>query len=231
MRRPNPAEFHTRDALMEAAADYIAEALQEALGERGQACAALSGGSTPEPAYTLLAQRDLDWPRIRFALVDERFVPPDHEASNERMLRRALAPALAKGAKFIPMFTPARNLGEAADAAEALYAPLQIDVAMMGMGEDGHTASWFADAANFDELVSENNPRTVMATHAPTATGTPQRLTLTFSGLRRAGRVGLLITGEAKHKLIGAAYMNVTSAPAGRLFLHPAGFPQVFWAP
>ena len=230
MTRFNPAEFPTRQALMEAAADFIADALKGAIRERGAACAALSGGSTPEPAYALLAARDLDWPRVTFALVDERFVPPDHDASNERMLRRALAPALTKGAALAPMYAPARDVEEAAARAEALYAPLKIDVAMMGMGEDGHTASWFADAPNFDTLVDAQNPHTIAALRAPSAAGAAERLTLTFSGLARVDRVGLLITGKAKYDRIGQAYMTATSCPAGRLFLLPAGFPQVFWA-
>lgn len=230
MSAANPAEFPTRAALMAAVAEFIADALQTALAERGAACAALSGGSTPEPAYALLAARDLDWPRITFVLVDERFAPPEHEASNERMLRRALAPALAKGARLLPMYSPAHDAREAADRADGLYAPLAIDVALMGMGEDGHTASWFPGAEGLAEALGAHTPRTVMAIHAPQAAGSPDRLTLTFSALRRAPRVGLLITGAAKHRLVLEAYMRTSSAPVGALFLHPAGAPQVFWA-
>lgn len=231
MTQANPAEFPTRAALMEAAAGFIAEALQDALDNRGAACAALSGGSTPEPAYALLAQRDLDWPRITFALVDERFVPPTHEASNERMLRRALAPALQKGAALLPMYAPARDVGEAAALADRAYAPLALDVALMGMGDDGHTASWFAGANGLTEALDENEPRTVVAIHAPQAAGSADRLTLTFSALRRASAVGLLITGQAKRALLREISANTGRAPVGALFrLPPAGSLKVLWA-
>jgi 6-phosphogluconolactonase len=102
---PSITAFDTRDALMRAAADRIAEVLENGLKSRGSACAALSGGATPEPAYRLLAEKSLDWANIIFALVDERFVPPEHEASNEGMLRRALAPALATDARLLPMYS------------------------------------------------------------------------------------------------------------------------------
>ena len=228
MTKARAAEFPTRAALMQAAAAYLGDALQDALNERGAACAALSGGATPEPAYSLLAARDLDWPRITFALVDERFVPPDHDASNELMLRRALAPALAKGARLLPMYAPARDVREAAERADALYAPLAIDVALMGMGEDGHTASWFVGADALDAALDADTPRTVIAIRAPQAAGAADRLTLTFSALSRARRVGLLITGAAKKRLLEQT--DAGALPIAALFRHPAGAPRIFWA-
>lgn len=228
-RRGSPATFETRAALMQGAADFMAEALQESLDERGAACALLSGGSTPEAAYALLAARNLDWRRITFGLVDERFVPPDHEASNERMLRRALSPALSRGAQLLPLYSTG-DLNHAADRADAVYAKLPLDLVMLGMGEDGHTASWFADAENFAALVAEDNPRTIMATHAPSAAGAPERLTLTFSAYMRACRVGLLITGQAKLDLATEAYMHPQRAPVGYVFRNQTAFQQVLWA-
>lgn len=216
---------------MEAAADFMAEALREALDERGAACALLSGGSTPEPAYALLAARDIDWSGVTFGLVDERFVPPDDPASNEKMLRRALAPALAKGAALLPLFTPALDLQAAADQADTAYAPLPLDLVMMGMGEDGHTASWFADAANFQDVVAADNPRTIVSTNAQSAAGSPDRLTLTFSAYMRASRVGLLITGQSKLDLALEAYMHTRVAPVGYVFRNQGAFLQVLWAP
>src|SRR6185503_512980 len=87
-------EFATREALMQAAAQRLADVLQDAIGKHGSACAALSGGSTPAPAYRAFATMPLDWTKITFALVDERFVPPSHAASNEALVRRELGAAL-----------------------------------------------------------------------------------------------------------------------------------------
>lgn len=229
MRSSNPAEFASRPALMEAAAGDMADALRKAIDERGAACIALSGGSTPEPAYIMLAQHDLDWPRVTFALVDERFVPPDHDASNEKLLRRTLAPALAKGATLLPMYAPARDVREAADIADALYAPLRIDFALMGMGEDGHTASWFPETDALSDALDEHNPRTVIAVHAPQAAGSADRLTLTFSALARVPNVTLLITGAAKHQVVLEAYMHISHFPVGSLYRLPSPSPQVLW--
>lgn len=224
------AEYATRDALMAAAADFLAASLQRALEDRGAGCVALSGGSTPGPAYALLASRDLDWSRVRFALVDERFAPPTHDASNERLLRAALAPALAKGAQMLPLYTPAANAQAAADAAEALYGPLHIDAALMGMGEDGHTASWFAEAANLDALLNPQNPRAVAAVHAPSAAGAADRLTMTLSALARVAQIGLLITGAAKRALLDEVSSPAARAPASALFRAPLPAPLVLWA-
>ena len=90
-----------RAALMSRAADEIAAALMDGIAARGRACAALSGGGTPGPAYERLAAMRLDWTKVTFALVDERCVPQSDPASNEGLLRRTLAPALAVGARLL----------------------------------------------------------------------------------------------------------------------------------
>lgn len=221
---PGPHIFPTREALMRAAADEIERALARGQAQRGHGYAALSGGATPEPAYALLAQRALNWPAVTFALVDERFVPPTNAASNEKMLRRALAPALAQGAALIPMFNDAPTLEEAAQRADALYAPIPFDVALMGMGADGHTASWFYDAEGFWAAIDRGNPRTVAPVRAPQAAGTSERLTLTLSALMRVPSVPLVITGDEKMQRLNRAYMNKAEGPAAELFQLPGDF-------
>lgn len=215
----NPVCFETRTALMSAAAERMADALKSAISKHGDACIALSGGSTPEPAYTLLAQAQLDWRRVTLALVDERFVPPEHPASNEALVRRTLAPALAQGARLAPMYAPAQSLEDAADRADALYAPLRIDYALMGVGLDGHTASWFEDADRLQEALDRNSKRTVIALRAPSAAGSTERLSLTFAALRRTGRAEALLVGRDKLDVLSRAYMSWL--PAQELFRLP----------
>jgi 6-phosphogluconolactonase len=220
-------DFATRDALMQAAAERLADALTQAISDRGEAVAALSGGSTPAPAYMRLASMPLDWPRVMFLLVDERFVPTGHEASNEAMLRRALAPALAAAAKLLPMCADA-SFEDAAARADTLYANTSIDIAVMGMGGDGHTASWFPQSAQLETALALDNSRTVIGVTADGAAGSPQRLTLTRAALVRAKAVLLLITGAEKRALL----QDETRAPlpVDVLFDLPARA-ETFWAP
>ncbi|MGD9814837.1 MAG: 6-phosphogluconolactonase [Hyphomonadaceae bacterium] len=225
-----PHVFPDRAALMHAAADEIEHALARGQAQRGHGYAALSGGATPAPAYALLAQRALDWPAVTFALVDERCVPPTHPASNEVMLRRALAPALAQGASLLPMFHDAPTLDEAAARADALYAPIPFDIALMGMGADGHTASWFAGADGLAAALDPNGARTVCAIRAPQAQSAPQRLTLTFAALKRIPNVPLVIAGREKHDRLAQAYMDDAAGPVAALFQLTGGAFKVFYA-
>jgi 6-phosphogluconolactonase len=223
-------EFAARETLMQATAERIASTLQDALGKHGSACAALSGGSTPAPAYRALATQPLAWPKITFALVDERFVPPTDPASNERLLRETLRPAFDAGAALKAMFAPASDVEQAADIADPLYAALRIDIALMGMGPDGHTASWFPGAEKLAAALDLDAPRTVIGLNAPQAEGSPDRLTLTRAALARAGRVVLLITGTEKREHLEAALAG-DWAPVAALFAPALPQPEVLWAP
>lgn len=220
--------FADRPALMRGAADEIADALRQGLRTRESACAALSGGTTPGPAYELLAAMPLDWPRITFALVDERCVPASDPASNEGLLRRALAPAIAAGARVLPMYAGSSS----ADAANAAYAPIHIDIALMGMGDDGHTASWFPGGDGLTAALDPSNAQTVVAVRAPQAAGAADRLTLTRAAIDRADRVLLLIAGQDKRDALDAAMKrSVEDAPVNALLQRPGRPPTLLWAP
>jgi 6-phosphogluconolactonase len=215
-------EFATREALMEAAGERIADILINAIDEHGDGCVALSGGSTPAPAYRAFARTQSDWSLITLALVDERFVPPSDPASNQRM-------PLRRGAKLAPMFSAAENVEQAAARADGLYKTLRIDVALMGMGEDGHTASWFPNARGLDFALDTNTTRSVVAISAPQAQGSAERLTLTRNALKRAHTLVLLITGDTKRARLEQA-LATQDAPVAALFGADMPPIEVLWA-
>lgn len=203
--------------------------MRDGLAANGEAFAALSGGSTPEPIYRALPSQALDWPKVTLALVDERFVPISSPASNEAMIQRALAPVFVAGAQFAPMYFAVESAEIAADRAEILYAPLSYDIALMGMGDDGHTASWFPGARGLDVALDINTTRSVIAINAPQAQGSADRLTLTRAALKRAKTLVLIITGDAKRARLERA-LSAQDAPVAALF--QTGMPpiDVLWA-
>jgi 6-phosphogluconolactonase len=218
--------FPDRAVLMRTAADRMAQALSAAIAQHGQACIALSGGTTPGPAYEHLAAIDLNWQVVTLALVDERMIAPADNASNEFLVRRTLGPAINRGATFAPMF----SASNAAAEAEGVYAALKIDLALMGMGADGHTASWIPGADGLLAALDPANPHAIAPIRAPGAAGAAERLTLTRRALRGVPKIILLITGvEKRAKLEAAATQSVEQAPVAALFAD--GRPEVLWAP
>lgn len=230
--------FQTRAALQDALRTELAESIGCAISARGVALVGLSGGSTPLPLYRQLARQDLDWQRVVFALVDERWVPSEHPASNERALREALAPALANGARLQGMKTPAAHAAQGLAACEAAYRtlPLPFDFVLLGMGEDGHIASLFPHA---EGLAAALDPfahtlcAPILAARSDVTGEHTERMTLTLRALLDAGSRALLVLGEAKRRrLAEAAAGGDTAAMPVRALLGPGKPPlTLWWAP
>lgn len=137
--------FDSAADLASTLATEVASRLSAATQERGTASIAVSGGSTPKLFFQALSKHDLDWPNISVTLVDERFVPPESDRSNHRLVAENLLQDKAKAAYFVPLFQSAASPEDAATLAtvktEAICDP--FDVVILGMGTDGHTASFF----------------------------------------------------------------------------------------
>ncbi len=186
----------TPEQLAARTAQAIATALDLVLAERDRAQIALAGGETPRAAYRLLGQQHLPWERVDVLLGDERWVPADDPSSNARMLRDTLmAAAPGSHARLHPVPTHLASPAEGAEAYGALLAqlcpgsPPSLDLVLLGLGDDGHTASLFPGTTAptvRDRAVTLGEGK-----------GLP-RVTLTAPTLSAARRVVFLVSGAGK---------------------------------
>jgi 6-phosphogluconolactonase len=219
-------------------ANAIAAELDERLTvqrrHEGRARLLLSGGSTPAPVYAALAVRRSDWTHVEIGLVDERWLDSDHPASNARMIRETLIDH-APGVEFAPLAIDGHPLQGCVEAAN-LHAAGQVPacVAVLGMGNDGHTASLFPGAAGLDAAFADPRQYAALdATGCPVAGQWPLRITLTPAGLSRAESRMLLIRGQDKLDVLQRAQAghDPHEYPI-RLVLHVSGPPlRVHWCP
>jgi 6-phosphogluconolactonase len=186
-------------------ADRIAGNLDDALHGGGTATLALSGGSTPIRLFDRLSDYPLDWSRIIVTQVDERWVEESHRDSNARLIRRHLLRNAAVEAQFVSMKTPAASPFEAEEEAARKLAAFsgEIDVVVLGMGEDGHIASFFPRAATLQRALDRSTPDLCVAVTPPEAIH--DRMTLSLAAVLRARHLYLHITGETKWQVLQKA--------------------------
>ena len=205
LAKPQRREFADGAALAPAFAQWTANLLQKSVDERGEALLIVSGGTTPKRFFTALALSAIDWARVTITLADERCVPDDNPRSNARLLRETLLRDHAAAARFAPLadsrLAPEQEL--AAANARIADLPLPADVVVLGMGDDGHTASWFPGADNLAEAIDPGARALVLPMRAP---GAPEpRLTLTARVILRARALALHIEGADKLKTLERA--------------------------
>ncbi|RMF16181.1 MAG: 6-phosphogluconolactonase [Gammaproteobacteria bacterium] len=217
----NWVEADSRSALAARLAEDVAARLRSGLESRDRVSLAVSGGSTPVPFFEALSQQALPWSRVDVTLVDERWVGGQHEASNTRLVKNHLLVNEAAAARFVPLKTSELTPYDALDSVEAQLESLAwpLNVAVLGMGNDGHTASLFPGAAGLaSALAPEGDARVA----AMTPLDAPHdRITFTASALLRAGHRALHIVGEDKRMTLEKALENledVAQMPI-RLFL------------
>ena len=209
----------TAEEAVTRAADHVVATLRDAIAARGEAWLALSGGSTPRRLYEALVRRRdaLDWNAVHYWWSDERVVPPDHDASNVRMARESLLEPLRVDEGRI--HAPRTELGPA-DAATHYEIELRtvsgettpaFDLALLGMGDDGHTASLFPDGPELDVPDS----RLVVASTAPF--DPPERITFTLPLIDAARAVAFLVVGDAKAEPLGRVIADDRTLPAARV--------------
>lgn len=191
------------------AAEWLAEALQQRLAGGGRCSFALSGGKTVGPLYRLLAGMKLPWERVDFYFADERCVPPDNPESNYFLAEETLFRPAGISLEQVHRMEGEREDREAAARDYAALLPPVLDVVLLGMGEDGHTASLFPGLASVEE-----KERKVLAVVGPKPP--PWRLTLTLPVLNAARQVLFVTAGEGKKDALRRVLAG-EDLPSGRV--------------
>ncbi|WP_137972913.1 6-phosphogluconolactonase [Pseudomonas sp. F(2018)] len=208
----------------------VANALRLAIGECGAASLVVSGGRSPIAFFERLARQELDWSRVAVSLADERWVPVGHADSNEGLVRRHLLQGAAAKARFIGLYQPAATLEEAAMLAHQALAelPQPIDVLVLGMGEDGHTASLFPASGNLDLALSADCAQRCLPMHAPSVPR--QRLSMPLALLAGARLTLLAVQGRGKLDTLRQALAAEGDAqmPIRAFLRRPL---EIYWCP
>lgn len=187
----SPLHVVEAEELHERAASWLAEALGQALAGGGRCSLALSGGKTTGPLYRALSKKPLAWERVDFFFADERCVPPDHPESNFLLVEENLLRPLGVKSEQVFRMEGERDDRDAAARDYEQRLPPVLDVVVLGMGEDGHTASLFPGHSALEE-----RERRVLAVVGPKPP--PWRLTLTLPVLLGARKVLFVVSGAGK---------------------------------
>lgn len=197
------------DALMKA----IVQILGAAIERKGSASLAVSGGSSPKPLFRALSKASLNWSKVVITLVDDRWVSPDHKDSNEKLVRENLLVGAAAEAQWVPLYngndTPYSGLDECIETLQGqpvLANPL--DVVLLGMGEDGHTASLFPCSNEVEQAVSLEYADTCIAVTPGSAPHA--RISLSLKKIVSAQHLFLLLRGKGKWEVFENAESNLS---------------------
>ena len=178
------------DELAATAAEQIAAHISAVIAERGCCRVGLAGGATPKPVYEKLAALSVAWDEVKLLWGDERCVPPEHDDSNYKMAHAALLGRVAIPAENVHRIAGELPQNEAARAYAAVLGAEPIDILLLGMGDDGHTASLFpgrADLSSSERVIAATSP---LAPH--------DRVTLTIRAINESRAVYFLISGADK---------------------------------
>jgi 6-phosphogluconolactonase len=230
-----PRVLRAADGAEQAAmlAQAIGAELAGALARRAAASLVVSGGRTPAAMFAQLAQQPLEWARVQVTLADERWVEAEDPASNETLVRTSLLREHASSAQLIGMKndapTPAAGAAAAWRSIDAMAQP--FDVVILGMGDDGHTASLFPGSAGLTAALDAAAPPACVAMQP---LGAPHaRLSLNLAALLRARRICIQISGAQKWQVYQRALAAgpIEELPV-RAILRQQGVPvDVYWCP
>ena len=222
--------FPTPAAQAAALAKAVATDLHHCLQTQGHTVLAVSGGRSPIAFFEALAQQKLNWPNVTITLVDERLVPPQHTDSNAALVHRHLLQHAAAAARFLPLVGEQTDVSDPAAAlAEAETAFPTPDIAVLGMGADGHTASLFPQAPQLAAAVSPECCSKLV--HTSPVTATHERISMSLNALAAVPQLFLSIQGADKRTVLEQAAATPSSERPISLLLHRANVHcQVYYA-
>lgn len=202
-------------SLAENLAGELIVKMDAAIADKGSVVLALSGGSTPKPLFQTLSEYDLDWSKVIITLVDERWVDESHALSNAAFMKTFLLNNLPESVCFIPLFQQADSVVSSlpdvlADYCKAtnsaVSSPRAFDIVVLGMGEDGHTASFFPDASNVVDLLDIDNKQALLTCNSPSTQ--VERVTWSLPMLLNADFLALHFTGATKKQVFEQALLS-----------------------
>jgi 6-phosphogluconolactonase len=227
--------FAGGDEMIGTLAAEIAVMLREDIAKRGSASLVASGGTTPGALFDVLSNVELAWNRVWVTLSDERWIAPTEDGSNEKLLRTRLLRGDAASAHLVPLMTsdPSPNDAEKTVSLAISAMPRPFAVTLLGMGEDGHTASLFPHARGLATALDEDDPALARAVHTHDVALTGERMSLTLRAILDSRLIVILIRGKAKLAAYNSALSgtDVAAAPVRAILQQTKAPVQVFWAP
>jgi 6-phosphogluconolactonase len=204
--------FENPDPLTSAFAEDLVSILKTGIKTRGRASLIVSGGRTPLALFKQLSDTDLEWDKVDVTLADERWVNEDHDASNTSLVKNNLIQNKAATARFVELKSDVEDANEGVNIAERNLASMSqpFDALILGMGEDGHTASLFPCSEQVNDGLDMSSGRTCIAVQPTTAPH--QRISLTLPALLNSRHIFLHLTGEKKKQVLLDAIENATEA-------------------
>ena len=221
------------DDWIDAVADDMARALEQQIASAGRGRMLLSGGTTPAAVYQALAERELAWDKVDVSLADERWLSPQDRDSNAWLVRDSFLQR-AEGAHFDPLVRVGKPIAECVhDANLVARSRSGADLLVLGMGNDGHTASLFPGSRDLPRALASTELYTALdATGCPGANQWPLRITLTPAGMAATATRLLLLRGKQKLDVLEAALASndVNAYPILSAINAPGATLRVHWA-
>ena len=230
---PDHVDFYSTNSsefLAEDLSHNIVEILKQSIKSDGRASLAVSGGRTPVPLLEALSGLKLDWSSVDLTLVDDRWVEPSHEDSNERLVRAHLIKNKAKKINFVPLKNNNKTAKDGHKLSEELLQKVKLpfDLVVLGVGSDGHTASLFPCSDELTEGMNLNNPCRLIATSPKTAPY--ERMSLTAKTIIDSKNIFLHLNGSDKLHTLELAMTNKDAMKMPIYFFLEKGL-KIYWSP